>query len=108
MGRYKKGPGTTFPENWKEIMLNAGREGKTNVEFFPMLKIKHSTHFTLLRRNDEYKEVYEQYLLLHEQHWLDKAKAAIEQGQDFNTSMFILMMGNKQRKRWKRRNGNGE
>jgi hypothetical protein len=59
----------------------------------------------LLRRNEEYRNVYEQYLVLHEQHWLDKAKEALEQGEDFNTSMFILIMGNKQRKRWKKRNG---
>ena len=106
MGRFKKGPDTTFPSNWKELVLNAGKEGKPNIDIFPMLNIKHSTHFTLLRRNEEYRQVYEQYLLLHEQHWLDKAKAALENGGDFNTSMFILIMGNKQRKRWKRRDGN--
>jgi hypothetical protein len=105
MGRFTKGPGTTFPANWKQIMFDAGKQGRNNTDFFGALNIKHSTHFTLLRRNEEYRKAYEQYLIYHEQHWLDKAKVVLEQGgeNNFNAAMFLLLMGNKQRKRWKKR-----
>jgi hypothetical protein len=106
MSKKKYGPNTTFPENWKEIMITAGKEGKPNQYFFKLLKIGHSTHFNLLKRDKEYTEVFNQYLQCHETWWVNQAKTIIEKdgGNKFNTQLFLLMMANKQRKRWS--NGN--
>jgi hypothetical protein len=105
MGRFNKGPGTTFPKDWKEIILTTGREGKSNKDFFPLLNIGHSTHFKLLRIDQEYKEVYDQYLLEHENYWVNVAKKVIEeQIGDFNLRLWNLLMGNKHRQTWKNAN----
>jgi hypothetical protein len=93
-------PYSKFTEDWKDIMLDLGRNGKSNKDIFTSLKIGHSTHFNLLRRSEEYKQVYNQYLELHEAYWLDKAKQALEQDLDFNTQDFFLLMGNKHRHKW--------
>lgn len=102
MGRKAKGPTTTFPDNWKEQVIQLGKEGKSNLEIFNLLNIGHSTHFKLLRRNIEYLQVYEKYLLEHETFWLGKAKETIETNQDFDNRLFFLIMGNKHRTRWKK------
>lgn len=103
MGRKQKGPGTTFPDNWKEIMIEAGKQGLHNQELFSKLKLGHSTHSVLLRRNEEYKTVYEEYLIHHENYWVNRVQEElIENGaMKFNAKLFVLLMGNKQRTRWK-------
>ena len=52
----------TFPENWKEIMIDCGKRGKNQTEIFIKLNIHHSTHYDILERNEEYREAYEEYL----------------------------------------------
>lgn len=107
MGRYTKGPGTTFPNNWKEIILDHGKTGKSNKDFFPLLNIGHSTHFKLIRVNEEYKKVYDQYLVLHENYWVEMARKVIEENNSkFDVKLWHLLMGNKHRKTWKNANKN--
>jgi len=93
--------GTKLPENYKEIMIDCGKSGQTNQYFFKLLRIGHTTHFDLLKENEEYAKAYEEYKEHHEAYWLDKARQAILQGEDFNTKKFFLMMGNKHRQKWK-------
>lgn len=103
-GRPTKGP-DTFPENWKEIMYNAGREGKNNSDFLKQLGISHTTHIHLLKRNNEYKLAYDKYMQLHESWWLEQAKITLERdgAENFSTRLFMLILGNKQRQRWNRK-----
>lgn len=102
MGKRQYGPNTTFPKDWKEIMVEAGKQGKPNQYFFKLLNIGHSTHFNLLKRDKEYQEVYNLYLQCHETWWVNQAKNIIEKdgGGKFNTQLFLLVMANKQRNRW--------
>lgn len=100
-GRRKKGP-DTFPENWKEIMLECGRKGLPNSCYTKQLDLSHTTHNKIKERDEEYRKVYQEYLLLHETWWLDQVKEALEKQENIDARLFQLMMGNKQRKRWKR------
>jgi len=102
-GRRVKDP-TTFRPDWKEIMLEAGRKGKPYSYFQDRIGIGHTHHHRLVKRNEEYRLAFEEYLVLHENWWLDQAKKMIEKdgGETFDTRLFVLMMGNKHRKTWKR------
>jgi hypothetical protein len=93
----------TFPENWKEIMIDCGKRGKNQTEIFIKLNIHHSTHYDILERNQEYKETYEEYLQHCEQWWYDKAHEAIVDGKSkmFNQNLWSMIMRNKFKANWK-------
>lgn len=97
-------PYIKFGDNWRNELIELGRLGKSNKDIFKHFKIGHTTHFNLLRRSQEYKDAYDEYLIQHEAHWLNKAKHAIENNEEFNTKFFFLLMGNKHRKTWNNKN----
>jgi hypothetical protein len=93
----------TFPEDWKEIMIDCGMRGKNQTEIFIKLNIHHSTHYELMDRNKEYKETYEEYLKHCEQWWYDRAHDAIVHGKSkmFNQNLWSMIMRNKFKSNWK-------
>jgi hypothetical protein len=93
----------TFPENWKEIMIDCGKRGKNQTEIFIKLNIHHSTHYDIMERNEEYKDTFEEYLQHCEQWWYDKAHEAVVDGKSkyFNQNLWSMIMRNKFKSSWK-------
>lgn len=93
----------TFPENWKEIMIDCGKRGKNQTEIFIKLNIHHSTHYEIMERNQEYKDTFEEYLKHCEQWWYDAAHESIVNGKSkmFNQNLWSMIMRNKFKNNWK-------
>lgn len=93
----------TMNPMWKEIMLEAGREGKHITNFLIELGISWEGHHALLKRNKDYSEAFMQYQKLCEEFWFDMARRSMvdNEGAGFNTRLWQVIMTNKFKDNWK-------
>ena len=93
---------TTFPENWREIILHSGTEGKHITDFLIKLNISWEAHDKLLDRNKEYRETVNDYRKLCEQWWFNNAHNHMVEngGRNYNARLWSLIMRNKFGKNW--------
>jgi len=92
-----------FPSNWKEIMINLGKEGKNNSAIYIALNIHMDTHYEIMKRNEEYRLAYEEYLKECENWWYERAREAIMEGKSkmFNQHLWTTIMKNKFKREWR-------
>jgi len=92
-----------FPSNWKEIMIECGKNGQHNTAIFKALNIHHDTHYEIMKRNEEYAQVYNEYLKHCEDWWFESARDAIMEGKSkmFNQHLWLTIMKNKFRQTWR-------
>lgn len=92
----------TLPENWKEIILQSGREGKHLSDFVLKLGYSYESHYQLIKRNREYSDTIKEYNVLCEQWWYEQARTAVERGESnkFNQRLWTVVMKNKFRDNW--------
>ncbi len=88
---------------WKEIILDAGRNGRHITSYLIELGISWETHYALLERNKEYSEAFSEYQKLCEQWWFNKAHESMDEneGAGFNTRLWQVIMTNKFKNNWK-------
>ena len=93
----------TMTPMWKEIMLEAGREGKHVTNFLIEMGISWEGHHALLKRNKDYYEAFMQYQKLCEEFWFDMARRSMvdNEGAGFNTRLWQVIMTNKFKDNWK-------
>jgi len=93
----------TMTPMWKEIMLDAGRQGRHITQFLIDLGISWESHYALLKRNKEYSEAFQDYQKLCENWWFEKAHASMEEteGAGFNTRLWQVIMTNKFKDNWR-------
>ena len=63
-----------FPENWKEVVLDLGREGKNKLDFAIELGISRRTLYRLMDRSDEFRHTIDEALELSEKWFVDVAR----------------------------------
>lgn len=102
-GRGRPRLEVTMNPMWKEIMIEAGREGKHITNFLIELGISWEGHHALLKRNKEYSEAFMQYQKLCEEFWFDMARRSMvdNEGAGFNTRLWQVIMTNKFKDNWK-------
>lgn len=93
---------TKFPENWKSIILECGKEGKHITSFLIQLKIDWDCHYDLLERNKEYSEIVKQYEVACEEWWYENAHLFMKEngGRNYNSRLWSLIVRNKFGSRW--------
>lgn len=62
-----------FPENWKEVVLDLGRQGKNKLDFAIELGIGRKTLYSLMDRSDEFRNTIKEALELSEAWFVSKA-----------------------------------
>ena len=62
-----------FPENWKEVILDLGRQGKNKLDFAIELGISRNTLYRLMERSDEFLSTINQAMSLSEKWFIDVA-----------------------------------
>jgi hypothetical protein len=107
MSEEKRGRGrpkaeTTMTPMWKEIILEAGRNGHHISHFLIELGISYDTHYEMIKRNKDYSETIKEYNKLCEQWWFAKARESVEKGESnrFNQRLWTIIMKNKFRDNW--------
>ena len=93
----------TITPAWKEIMLEAGRNGKHVTQFLIDLGISWNGHYELLKRNKEYSQSFQEYQKLCENFWFEMARNSMieNEGAGFNTRLWQVIMTNKFKDNWK-------
>jgi hypothetical protein len=87
---------------WKDIILEAGRNGKHITHFLLELGMSWDQHYALMRRNTDYSKTIKEYNKLCEEWWYNKAWEAVENGESnkFNQRLWTIIMKNKFRENW--------
>jgi hypothetical protein len=87
---------------WKDIILEAGKEGKHISHFLLELGLSWDQHYAMLKRNTDYSKTIKEYTLLCEEWWYNKAWEAISDGSSnkFNQRLWTIIMKNKFRETW--------
>lgn len=93
----------TLPENWKDIIIQAGIEGKHITDFLVKLNISWEGYSSLLKRNAQFRRTVEEYRKHAEEFWFNMAhQSMIENGgHRFNDRLWSLIMRNKFGDNWK-------
>jgi hypothetical protein len=93
---------TTITPMWREVILEAGREGHHISHFLIELGISYETHYQLIKRNPEYSETVKEYNKLCEDWYFNKARESLEKGESnkFNQRLWTVIMKNKFRDNW--------
>jgi hypothetical protein len=87
---------------WKDIILQAGGEGKHITEFLLTLGLSWDQHYALLKRNTEYSQAVQEYKVLCENFWYNLAHKSMQEGggQHFNSRLWSLIVRNKFPENW--------
>lgn len=93
----------SLPPDWKEMILQSGREGKNNTDYLIKLNISAAVSYDLIKRNKEFAETIEEYKKLCEQWWFNKAQEAFAENKSntVNQKLWLTIMKNKFRDNWK-------
>ena len=62
-----------FPPNWKEVILDLGRQGKNKLDFAIELGISRNTLYRLMERSEEFMSTINEALSRSEQWFVSKA-----------------------------------
>lgn len=93
---------TKLPEAWKEIIIEAGKNGEHITDFLITLGISYQSHYRLLKKNLAYRHAVEEYEKYCEQFWYSMAKESMVEngGVAFNSRLWSLIMRNKFSSNW--------
>jgi hypothetical protein len=93
---------TRLPEGWKDIIIQAGKEGKHITDFLITLGIAWDTHYSMMERNKEYSSAVNEYNKYCEHYWFEMARQSMEEteGAGFNSRLWSLILRNKFPKHW--------
>jgi len=92
----------TINPEWKQIILEAGQQGKHITDFLITLGISWEGHYSLMKRNQEYNVAVQDYEKLCENYWYNMARTSMSKdgGQGFNARLWSLIVRNKFPKHW--------
>lgn len=93
---------TTLTPMWKEIILDAGQNGRHITQFLNELGISWEGHYKLLVRHKGYNEAVKEYERLCENFWYEMALNSMvnSEGKNFNSRLWSLIVRNKFPDRW--------
>jgi hypothetical protein len=93
----------SLPENWKEIIMQIGREGGMMVHYMNAMNLSAVTYYRFLEDYPEFAEVVEEAQRHSEEWWVAKAMEAFEGGKSkmFNQHLWGFIMKNRFSKHWR-------
>ncbi len=97
--RGKGRPRTTtddLPKSWKNIMIKAGKAGKTEVQMRVLLGIGDSAWYTLKQDSEDFRLTLKKANALAQAFWEDRLEEGIVgNNPDMNATLAIFMMKNR-------------
>ena len=101
-GRGRPRTETRLPEDWKDIIIQSGKEGKHVTDFLIILGISWDAHHAMMGRNKEYYQSVQEYQKYCEEYWYNMAlqSMATNGGAQFNSKLWSLIVRNKFPKNW--------
>ena len=92
-----------LPSNWKEIIINIGKEGGINVHVQNALGLNRYQFDKFLHNFPEFEQTFEEFRRLSEEWWVNKAMEAFDGGKSkmFNQHLWAFIMKNRFSYHWK-------
>lgn len=91
-----------LPDQWLDIIIESGKQGKHFTDFLITLGISYDQHQTLLEQNKSYAWAIREYEKFCEQYWFDLARQSMieDNGMGFNSRLWTTIMKNKFPNHW--------
>jgi len=91
-----------FPENWKEMLYEIGKEGGNKTDMILKLNIARDTFYRLINRSPEFSNAVNKAMEYSEKWWYDIAKKEWIKGnsKSINSQHWSLIMRNQFTERW--------
>jgi hypothetical protein len=91
-----------LPEDWRNTIIDSGKQGKHITDFLIILGITFDQHYTMMERNKDYSSAVQDYQKYCEQYWYNMAYNSMSSngGAQFNSKLWSLIVRNKFPKHW--------
>ena len=91
-----------FPENWKQVLYDIGKEGGNKTDMILALNIARDTFYRLINRSPDFSNAVNRAMEYSEKWWYDIAKKEWIKGnsKSINSQHWSLMMRNQFTERW--------
>ena len=91
-----------FPENWKQVLYDIGKEGGNKTDMILALNIARDTFYRLINRSPDFSNAVNRAMEYSEKWWYDIAKKEWIKGnsKSINSQHWSLIMRNQFTERW--------
>ena len=91
-----------WPEDWKEIIYQMGREGKQHTHIMERFNLARDTFYKLKQRDSEFSEAVKKMETLAQNYWLSFMEDSFVKGdsKSINSNLWSLVMRNKFKDDW--------
>ena len=91
-----------WPEDWREIILEMGREGKQHTHIMERFDLQRTNFYALMERDQDFMNTVRKMENLAQNYWLKFMEDAFISGKskDINSNLWSLVMRNKFKQDW--------
>ena len=85
-----------FPKDWKQGLINLGKEGKAQTHFMVYLNISKNTYYKIIQIDPEFRDIVAQARDQSKLWWFEIAREGFDKSQSktINGQLFSLMIRN--------------
>ena len=91
-----------WPEDWKEVILQMGREGAQHTHIMERFDLARETYYKLINRDTEFRDTVNKAQTYAQNYWVKFAQDAFLKGESksINSNLFSLIMRNRFKEDW--------
>ena len=91
-----------WPEDWKEVILQMGREGSQHTHIMERFDLTRDTYYKLINRDKEFADTVKKAQTYAQNYWVKFAQDAFVKGESksINSNLFSLIMRNRFKEDW--------
>jgi len=91
-----------WPEDWKEVILQMGREGAQHTHIMEKFDLQRDTYYKLINRDTEFRDTVNKAQTYAQNYWMKFMEEAFIKGdsKSINSNLWSLVMRNKFKEDW--------
>jgi len=91
-----------WPEDWKEVILQMGREGAQHTHIMERFDLARETYYKLINRDTEFRDTVNKAQTYAQNYWLKFMEDSFKSGdsKSINSNLWSLVMRNKFKEDW--------
>jgi hypothetical protein len=91
-----------WPENWKEIILQMGREGAQHTHIMERFDLARDTFYALINRDKDFCDTVKKAQTFAQNYWMKFMEDAFKNGdsKSINSNLWSLVMRNRFKEDW--------
>ena len=91
-----------WPEDWKEVILQMGREGAQHTHIMERFDLARETYYKLINRDTEFRDTVNKAQTYAQNYWMKFMEEAFIKGdsKSINSNLWSLVMRNKFKEDW--------